>query len=237
MTRQNVYLAQPSYMSSNSVPFPAAIGALAAYAWSLPDIGESFVLRDIFFLREKIDSVVSRLETPVLFGFSCYMWNMEYNKTLAARVKEAFPGCTVLFGGPQVPEGDALLRSCDYIDALIHGEGEIPFASLLRTLRDGASLRDVPGLSFREGGEFVNVPAARCCKVDFPSPVTSGFFDRLVREHPGMEFTPLIESSRGCPNHCAYCSWGNKETGMRLRLPTLLIISKGSSGSTAEREK
>ncbi len=216
MTRQNVYLAQPSYMSSSSVPFPAAIGALAAYAWSLPDIGEAFVLRDILFLREKIDQVVSRLENPVLFGFSCYMWNMEYNKALAARVKEAFPGCTVLFGGPQVPEGDALLRSCDQIDVLIHGEGEVPFAALLRTLRDGATLRDVPGLSFREGGEIVNVPTAPCCKVDFPSPVTSGFFDRLVREHPGMEFTPLIESSRGCPNHCAYCSWGNKETGMRL---------------------
>ena len=124
MNKKNVYLAQPSYKSSNSVPFPAAIGALAAYAWSLPDIDEAFCLRDILFLRDAVSQVVSRLEAPVLFGFSCYMWNMEYNKALAARVKQAFPQCLILFGGPQVPEGPALLEECPYIDVLIHGEGE-----------------------------------------------------------------------------------------------------------------
>ena len=216
MTRQNVYLAQPSYMSSNSVPFPAAIGALAAYAWSLPEIVESFCLKEIVFLREPQNALVSRLDSPAAFGFSCYMWNTEYNKSLAKKVKARFPDCLIVFGGPQVPEGGAMLEACPWVDVLIHGEGEIPFASLLRALKEHTPLSSVNNLSLRSEGGVVHTPVEYYCKADYPSPVTSGFFDRLIKEHPDLEFTPLIESSRGCPNHCAYCSWGNKETGMRL---------------------
>ncbi|MBQ7639226.1 MAG: radical SAM protein [Clostridia bacterium] len=216
MTKKNVYLAQPSYMSSNSANFPAGIGALAAYAWSFEDVDKRFLLKDIIFLREKQSEVLERVTEPFLFGFSCYMWNIEYNKALAKKIKEHFPDCVILFGGPQVPDDDSLLRSFSFIDVLIHGEGEIPFLRLLRALRDETPLFDIPGLTFREGEKIVTVPSERCCDISFPSPVTSGFFDRLLRENPGLEFTPLIESGRGCPNHCAYCSWGNRESGMRL---------------------
>ncbi len=216
MSKLNVCLAQPSYMSSNSAPFPAAIGALAAYAWSFADIDDAFLLKEIIFQREPQASLLARLENPAVFGFSCYMWNIEYNKLLAKKVKEKFPGCLIVFGGPQVPEGAALLESCPWIDLLLHGEGEVTFAAVLRALRDGAGFGGIPNLSLRVNGVPVNTRAESCCRVDFPSPITSGFFDRLLRENPGLEFTPLVESSRGCPNHCAYCSWGNKETGMRL---------------------
>ena len=219
MSKLNVCLAQPSYMNSNSVPFPAAIGALAAYAWSFADINGSFCLKEIIFLREKQSDLLARLEKPAVFGFSCYMWNIEYNKLLAKRVKEAFPACVTVFGGPQVPEGDALLRECPFIDVLIHGEGEIAFLSVLRAVRDGASFAALPNLSYRENGALYTTKAEYFCRVDFPSPITSGFFDRLLKENPGVDFTPLVESGRGCPNHCAYCSWGNKETGMRLFPP------------------
>ena len=70
MSKKNVCLAQPSYMSSNSVPFPAAIGALAAYAWSFADIDEAFCLKEIVFQREKQSALVARLEAPAVFGFS-----------------------------------------------------------------------------------------------------------------------------------------------------------------------
>ena len=216
MSKLNVCLAQPSYMSSNSAPFPAAIGALAAYAWSFADIDDAFLLKEIIFQREPQASLLARLENPAVFGFSCYMWNIEYNKLLAKKVKEKFPGCLIVFGGPQVPEDAALLESCPWIDLLLHGEGEVTFAAVLRAVRDGVGFGGIPNLSLRVNGVPVNTRAESCCRVDFPSPITSGFFDRLLRENPGLEFTPLVESSRGCPNHCAYCSWGNKETGMRL---------------------
>ena len=72
---KNVYLFQPTYLSSNSISFPYAIGAWASYAWNFEDIQESYALSGIFFLREITDKVISQIEQPFLAGFSCYMWN------------------------------------------------------------------------------------------------------------------------------------------------------------------
>ena len=88
MSRKKIFLFQPTYMSAGSVNMPYGIGALASYAWKFPDICASFELAGIFVLREKTDDVLARLDEPFLVGFSCYMWNMEYNKVLAKKIKE-----------------------------------------------------------------------------------------------------------------------------------------------------
>lgn len=214
--RNKIYLFQPTYMSANSVNLPYGIGALASYAWAFPDIKNSFDLTGIFVLRENTDDVLSRIGDPFLVGFSCYMWNMEYNKVLAKKIKDRFPACTVLFGGPQIPDDDSVLAECPFVDVLIHGEGEVPFLRLLRALRDGTPLEDVNCLSFRGAEGPVMTPLITAEEFDFPSPFQSGFYDRLLREHPDIEFVPVIETSRGCPNRCAYCSWATSTARVRL---------------------
>lgn len=216
MTQKNIYLVQPSFMNASSVQFPYAIGTLASYAWSFAQIRDAYVLKGIFFLREEQNEVVDSMESPFLVGFSCYIWNYEYNKALARKVKERFPDCRILFGGPQIPESDAPLEENPFVDFLIHNEGEIPFHALLQALASGSDLRSINNISFRNGRSTVTTPFVAECKFDFPSPITSGFFDRLLREHPELEFIPLIETNRGCPNHCAYCSWANNKARVRL---------------------
>ncbi|MBQ6119956.1 MAG: radical SAM protein [Clostridia bacterium] len=151
-----------------------------------------------------------------MVGFSCYMWNMEYNKVLARKIKSRFPSCTVLFGGPQIPDDTSVLEACPFVDVLIHGEGEVPFLRLLRALRDGAPLDGVNCVSFRGAEGPVTTPLVTAKEFDFPSPFQSGFYDRLLREHPEIEFVPVIETSRGCPNRCAYCSWATSTARVRL---------------------
>ena len=216
MPKKRVFLFQPTYMSANTVNLPYGIGALASYAWAFPDIDDAFDLTGIFVLRENTDDVLSRIEDPFLVGFSCYMWNMEYNKVLAKKIKERFPSCTVLFGGPQIPDDDSVLEANPFVDVLIHGEGEVPFLALLRALRDGVTLETINSLSFRGEKGLVTTPLVTAKEFDFPSPFQSGFFDRLLREHPDIEFVPVIETSRGCPNRCAYCSWATSNARVRL---------------------
>ena len=50
----------------------------------------------------------------------------------------------------------------------------------------------------------------------FPSPYLTGQFDALIRENPNTEFCAVVETNRGCPNHCAYCSWANNKARVRL---------------------
>lgn len=214
-TKKNIYLIQPTFLNGNSVFFPYACGALAAYAWKFEDIKEHYELKKFIFLREKIQTVLDGINKPFLLGFSCYMWNFEYNKMLAREVKKRYPECVVVFGGQQIPDGGSVLEECSYVDVLIHNEGEIPFRNLLRAFINGTPLEQVGSLSFRKDDEIVNNPPERSCDFDFPSPYEAGFFDRMMEENPQLSFIPVLETTRGCPNHCTYCSWGSIKAGVR----------------------
>ena len=88
--------------------------------------------------------------------------------------------------------------------------------SLLRALDGRGTLSGINSLSFRTPEGIRTTPLVTAKEFDFPSPFQSGFYDRLLAEHPDIEFVPVIETNRGCPNRCAYCSWANSSARVRL---------------------
>ena len=216
MKKRNVYLVQPTYLNDRSVYLPYAIGSLAAYAWQFEDIAQAYSLEKLFFLREPTEKLLDQLKEPFLIGFSCYMWNIEYNKLLARKVKERFPRCVVVFGGPQIPTDASLLEDYPFVDILIHYEGEEAFCALLRALLNGTPLSSISNLSFRSEEGLRTTSFSHLCRLELPSPYLNGCFDRILQEHPELEFVVLLETNRGCPHRCAYCSWGSIKDKVRL---------------------
>lgn len=214
---KNVYLIQPTYMNASVVHFPYAIGALASYAWKFDDICKSYDLKGIFFLRDKLSQITASLENPFLIGFSNYIWNFEYNKKLAREIKKAYPQCIIAFGGPQISEDSALFDECPFIDVLMYYEGEVSFRDLLRAYDGQMPLDEVNNIGYRLSDGTIKTTDFKASEIaDFPSPYESGFFDRISEEHSEIDFIPLIETNRGCPNKCAYCSWGKIKTRVRM---------------------
>ena len=217
MEKKKVYLSQVSIeYGNNSAYLPYAVGLLAANAWSDERIRETCELADFLFLRNNTDDVVRKLDNPFFVGFSTYVWNAEYNKNLAKKIKEKYPSCLILFGGHHVPPEGKFLEEYDFIDFLIHEEGEDAFKELLLCLAQVKSAEDiekidfsaVPNLSYRKDGEIVNNPIVPISGEDYPSPYLEGYFDKIIAEHPDLKFSAILETSRGCPNRCAYCDWG-----------------------------
>lgn len=208
MSKKNVYLVQVGFAFDKSLYVPYAVGALAAYALRDEVIRSDYSFRDFIFRREPLDEVVARLDEPYLIGFSCCVWNFEYNKALARRVKAAYPSCTVVFGGHNVPDDASLLAEESAVDILIHGEGEDPFSRLLRTL-PGGDIHTVPGISYRDNrGLTVTTPQTEQPDIaEYPSPYLTGMFDRLLTDNPDVEFLAVTETNRGCPYRCSYCDW------------------------------
>ena len=208
---KNVYFVQvdvSATMGSRSVYLPYTAGVLAAAAFSDETVRAHFTFKEFIFIREEIDDVVARMDKPSLAAFSNYCWNTEYNKRLAAAIKRKYPGCVVVFGGHNVPDDSSFLRDYSYIDILCHGEGERTAQKLMRALAVGDPLDEVPNISFRRGGDFVRTRTEAQCALDFPSPYLEGWFDKIVDENPEISFNAILETSRGCPNKCAYCDWG-----------------------------
>jgi len=214
---KNIYLVQVDALRKlperYTAYLPYAAGALWAYAKQAPEVAEGYALGELFFLRDPVDRVVTRMEEPFLVGFSCYSWNTQYNLALARAVKRRFPGCHILFGGHNVPPGSAMLEGNPYIDFLIHGEGELGFQALLvELLKPAPNFAAVPGLSY---GNITNPEAALASVEDTPSPYLIGVFDPIVAAHPHICFSTVWETNRGCPNHCAFCDWGQHKARLR----------------------
>ncbi|MCL2023669.1 MAG: cobalamin-dependent protein, partial [Oscillospiraceae bacterium] len=154
MSKRNLYMVQVDQMYTGmtfqSAYLPYAVGLLVANAFQEEKVRHAYEMREFLILREDTDRVMERIENPAVVGFSCYVWNTEYNKRLAEKIKAKYPECLIVFGGHNVPPDTQMLEQFPFIDVLIHGEGEIPFRALLtELLEDAPDLSKVPSLSFR----------------------------------------------------------------------------------------
>ena len=146
-------------------------------------------------------------EEAGLYGFSCYIWNVEQTLKLVADLKQIRPNVIIVLGGPEVSYGAfELMAGNPAIDCVVRGEGEETFRELIEFivagggLPPGELLETVSGITCRVDGAIVATtdrnPTA--CLDLLPSPFLAGLVDLSK---------PLVyvETSRGCPFSCAFC--------------------------------
>lgn len=216
---KNVYFMQASYAMGSNAYLPYTCGCLAAYAWKNPEIASFYRYSGCFFLRDPVGTVLDRMEDPKVVAFSCYAWNFEYHKALATAIKARWPECSTIFGGHQILRcSSEQMEACGAIDYLVHGAGEVPLEQLLLVLSKGGDVSSVPSVSYRlaDGKLFRTLsPAPQCPAEDLPSPYLEGCFDTLFEQYSQLTFSATLETSRGCPHHCAFCDWGGESHRLR----------------------
>ena len=192
----NVYLFQPQYSvefrKETNYWLPYSAGCLWSYASQFSEITENFDLKELIFKRDPHQAVLDRLDNPKLCGFSCYTWNEYYCIELAKKIKQHWPDCIIVFGGPQAGER---MSGYDFIDSVVLSEGELAFTELLKTIIAGETIKSV-------------YPRSRLKDLDIPSPYITGVFDKIVNEHPDAIWAMTLETNRGCPYACTFCDWG-----------------------------
>ncbi len=214
--KKNICLAQANYLHGRATFLPYAAGTLIANAKADPALCDYYEFSEPLFLREDVEKVVAKIDNPYLFGFSNYIWNHEYNRVLAKRIKEEYPECIIVFGGHHITPDSSLMLTENYIDVMIFGEGEEIFALLLTALKNGTDLSEVPNIAYRENGKPVESKKAKICGIDYPSPYLTGVFDSIFENYPEYDFHAIFETNRGCPYNCAYCDWGSLHSGVRF---------------------
>ena len=136
-------------------------------------------------LRDRTSHILEHLyrEKADIYGFSCYIWNIEPMLALAQTLKGLMPSSHIVLGGPEVSYGLERFEGLDWIDAIVRGEGEEAMLSLCQAIKEG---REYPRIS---GGDAVT------------------FADAGIHYREGEETGGILyyESSRGCPYSCAYC--------------------------------
>ena len=151
-----------------------------------------------------------------IIGFSCYIWNTQIVTDLIADIRALLGDKVILYaGGPEASYGpEAFLTSCDFV---MSGEGEKPFALLLKALSQEAEtagigqddraiqgirefVRTLPGSVWKDGEQIVYNPVtpevtSDMNEIPFLYTDLGSFDNRII----------YYESSRGCPFRCTYC--------------------------------
>lgn len=137
---------------------------------------------------------------PRIVGFSVYLWSLEQSLAVAEVLRSVSPETVLIAGGPQVVADCA--ASGFGIDPYpmhyaIAGEGEAVFAALcLRLLQDERPVQ-----------RWWHAPAADLERLASPY--------RLYTENDIRHRVLYVETSRGCPHQCAYCTSADQPGGLR----------------------
>jgi putative methyltransferase len=216
----NLYLCQPNFRfgiaGKTGYWIPYSIGCLWSYASQFDDIKDNVALKDIIFRRENVDTLVDRLEDPDIIAFSCYMWNWEWSKEVAQRVKERYPKCKIVFGGPQVtdrPKEEEFFKHHPYVDSISLAEGELSFTDILRNLMNGKLIEKI-----------YNYP--RLTDLEIPSPYLTGVFKNIIEDNPGVLWNGTLETNRGCPFACTFCDWGGLTYSKLKKFPEEKVLQE-----------
>ena len=122
--------------------------------------------------------------------------------------KEVDPEVVTITGGPHPTfmYQEMLGEPANQIDLVIRGEPEATLAAVIAA--DGADLRAVPGLAFRDGGEIVATPdQPHIQALDGMKPAWHllDWEDYHYKVEPQGRMTSIL-GSRGCDMGCAFCA-------------------------------
>jgi putative methyltransferase len=193
MKKRNIYLAQIAvdFGHKNASWLPYSVGCIWSYADQFDDIKNNFILQDIFFKRQSHQEILDTMVDPCIVAFSCYVWNSQYSLILAEKIKNKWPNCIIVMGGPNAHAGWTKYK---FIDTIVLAEGESTFTKILLSLIEDKQ----PELFYKE----------RLTDLNVPSPYINGVFDKIIKENPELNWYMIIESTRGCPYQCTFCDWG-----------------------------
>jgi tRNA A37 methylthiotransferase MiaB len=142
---------------------------------------------------------------PDLVGISSMFSAYHREVVETARSIRQECGAPILAGGTHASAHPESLLQSGCVDFLIRGEGERPLVELLKAIRDGTSLHQVPNLLHKSQRRFTANPMGQnYAFADLPPPDFSDFpIDRY--RYDGRP-SSMVMNSRGCPFRCAFCS-------------------------------
>jgi radical SAM superfamily enzyme YgiQ (UPF0313 family) len=146
---------------------------------------------------------------PDIVGLTAFTSEAGAAKALAQRAKRVNPDVTTVWGGAHATMNVEDALSEQAIDVVVRGEGEITFPELTRAIAQEGPLERIPGIAFRTNSHLV-VTSNRELISDLdnlPFPDRSLVKDYLSRYYLSvMGKVGVVETTRGCPNSCDFCS-------------------------------
>ena len=199
--------------------FPLNVAYVAAYAKAM--FGDRVDIRLFKYVPDLERAIES--DAPDILALSNYPWNDRLGMLMFDLLRAKRPEALRVRGGPNFPHGakdqKAFLSRRPLIDLHTHLDGEVPFKNFLdfvfavgdiQKVRSTLSDQSIHGcVHLGPGGQAISYEGAppRLEDLDaIPSPYLTGILDPFF----DGKLTPIMQSNRGCPFRCTFCSDGTE---------------------------
>jgi len=135
----------------------------------------------------------------------------------------------MLIWGGQIPTMNTkLCLSCEYINYIIMGEGEITWLELVKKLLNSEVPNSIEGLAFKENGQIVITKCREFADlkdlplIDWTLVKPKSYYQKFYYSNKML----YLFSSKGCPHNCSFC--GNREYHRctRRKRPADMVIEE-----------
>ncbi|OGV84670.1 MAG: hypothetical protein A2340_05210 [Lentisphaerae bacterium RIFOXYB12_FULL_60_10] len=157
-------------------------------------------------------------QQPDLLVGTLYLWNIERFLHIAGQVRRKRPRTTIMVGGPEVARNHPFLFESDAIDAAASGEGEIVFPLMVDAWQHHRTT-SCNTVAWRRGHRWVwgHTPPPPVHLPDILPPANG----RLNR--PDSNGMAYLETTRGCPLRCTFCSYAHQRRSRSAIGPEAVI--------------
>lgn len=204
-------LTHKSELGLSSETIPLQLGLIAAYC--IKEHGDRVEIQIFKSVEEFAENFEQR--QPQVIASSNYLWNLNLGYRFVQLAKSENPDIMTVFGGPNYPdvadEQIDWLKQYPDIDIHVYKDGEVPFARLIRHLLQGSDKTAIQRMklpschSLVNGEPFLGTLEPRLQDLTvIPSPYTEGLLDKFFDQR----LVPTIQTNRGCPFKCTFCTEG-----------------------------
>jgi radical SAM superfamily enzyme YgiQ (UPF0313 family) len=221
--KKNILLFNPSFNASNMY-LPYFWATAKTYYENKGKTPEKFNwVNPLFNYYNTLDEIQTFIKSnpPDIFGISLYVWNHTMALKTAAWVREEFPNCVIISGGPHqyFKHESNWFETMHFLNASLAGDeyGELTMCDILDNY-DTLNWNNVHGVVYPSKSKKLILNSKKTQnKKDFwwNYSVYSEQFDELELYKKSMEqYNPtytaqgLLETTRGCPYACTFCDWG-----------------------------